>query len=152
MKFFIYLIFLTNLFATDIDPAVFEDIIAQNPHAYKEKIILAKYYTKNDNDLKATMLIEDVLRDDAKNEDALRLKKYIQRKQEIKTVFRDAGLQQPITQIEAQKRLDSYYEAKKYQFYSNLYQALIDTKITLDDSYHIKVAYIYLWDGRYQPV
>ncbi|MBD3839515.1 MAG: tetratricopeptide repeat protein, partial [Epsilonproteobacteria bacterium] len=47
--------------------------------------------------------------------------------------------------------LQSYYDANNYQFYSNLYQALVDSDVKLEDAYHIKAAYIYLWDGRYQP-
>ena len=64
--------------------------------------------------------------------------------------MKEASLVEPIQKEDAQKRLQSYYEASNYQFYSNLYQALLDNKLPLDDAYHIKAAYIYLWDARYK--
>lgn len=151
IKAFILLcLFLANLAAMDIDPKVLQDIIDKNPEAYKEKILLAKYYTKNGNNLKALNILNEVLEKRPNNKDAQELKKYIDTKEHNQGVFRDAGLTQPISSADAQKRLDSYYEANNYQFYSNLYQALLDNETNLNDSYHIKAAYIYLWDGRYK--
>ena len=142
-------LFFTTLQAMDIDVKTLEEITAQNPSALKERVILAKYYEKQHNDLKALLLLKEVLDQDAKNKDALALKHKIERKSQIQEVFREASLEQPVTQQNAQKRLQSYYEANNYQFYSNLYQALVESEIALEDSYHTKAAYIYLWDARY---
>lgn len=151
MKFFLVLsILLTNLAALDIDPKVLQEIIDKNPDAYKERVLLAKYYANQDNDLKALDILNDLLKKQPANADAKELKLFIQRKEHNKEVFRDAGLSKPIDTASAQKRLDSYYQANNYQFYSNLYQALLDNQVKLDDAYHIKAAYIYLWDGRYK--
>lgn len=140
----------THVFALEIDYQTLQSIVDEDPSALKERVLLARYYEKNDNDLKAKELVKEILKLDAKNKNALEMQKQLQAKERAKNVFREAGLTPPISTKEAQKRLDSYYQANNYQFYSNLYQALIDTGVKLDDAYHIKAAYIYLWDARYK--
>lgn len=149
-KLFIVLMFVVaSLQALDIDVPTLEEIVAQNKSALKERVILAKYYEKQGNDLKAMVLLKEVLEQEKTNKEALLLKHKIERKAQIREIFREASLTQPITKTEAQKRLQSYYDADNYQFYSNLYQALVESGVTLDDPYHVKAAYIYLWDARY---
>ena len=143
-------VFFSSLYAMSIDVKTLEDIVAQNPQALKERLILAKYYEQQKNDLKALVLVKEVLKQDPKNKNALSMQQKIERKAQIKDVFREASLSTPVVQADAQKRLQSYYDANNYQFYSNLYQALVDNNIHLDDAYHIKAAYIYLWDARYE--
>ncbi len=139
-----------TLNAIDIDPKVLQEIIQNNPDAYKEKLLLAKYYEKNGNNLKALTLIENVLEKKPKEKSALALKKKIEQKRHIREVFRETSLSQPIDPKEAQKRLDSYYRSGNYQLYATLYEALVVSNIHIEDNYHIKAAYIYLWDARYQ--
>ena len=133
----------------ELDVGTLQNIIDNDSNAIKERILLAKYYEKNDNNLKALSLIQEVLKKDSKNKNALLIKKSIETKERVRTIFREAGLSFPITSLEAEKRLDSYYATKNYQFYSNLYQALVSTNTKLEDTYHIKAAYIYLFDTRY---
>ena len=149
-KTFLVTLFSLSLSAIELDPKVLQEIIQNNPEAYKEKLLLAKYYEKNGNNLKALTLIENVLEKNPKEKSALALKKKIEKKRYIREVFREASLSQPIRTQEAQKRLDSYYTSRNYQLYSTLYEALVATHINLEDSYHIKAAYIYLWDARYK--
>jgi len=139
-----------SLHALDIDPQILQEIIDKNPDAYKEKLLLAKYYEQHANDLKALSLIKDILQKKPKEKNALALQKKIEQKKQIRAVFREANLSQPIEKKIAQKRLDSYYAQSNYQFYSTLYQALITSNIQLSDVYHIKAAYIYLWDAHYK--
>jgi len=146
----ISLFFAIKLFAFDIDTNTLEKIIQENPRAYKERIILATYYEKKGNDLKALTLLQEALKIKPKDKSALKLRHLIKRQQQINEVFKEASLTKPIQQTAAQERLNSYYNDKNYQFYSNLYQALLDSGITLDTKYHINAGYIYLWDGRYQ--
>jgi len=136
--------------ALELNVSTLQEIIQNHPEALKERLILAKYYEKQHNNLKAMILLKEVLAKDPKNKNALLLKKEILRKEQIQNVFREASLSQPVNAKDAQKRLQSYYDANNYQFYSNLYQALVETKIDMDDAYHIKAAYIYLWDARYE--
>ena len=150
MKKTFFLVFLTfSLQAVELNPQVLQEIIQNNPSAYKEKILLAKYYEKHSNDLKASALVKDVLKKHPKNKNALAIRQRIKQKRHIREIFREANLLQPITKEEAQKRLDSYYTQNNYQLYSTLYQALISSNVSLDDEYHIKAAYIYLWDTHY---
>jgi len=149
IKLFLITFFAWSLYGMEIDYKTLEEIVANNPKAIKERVILAKYYEKNSNDLKAMNLVDEVLHRDAKNKNALAIKDKIQTKERVKGIFREAGLATPIDSQEAQKRLDSYYKANNYQFYSNLYQALVDTDVKLEDAYYIKAAYIYLWDAHY---
>jgi len=139
-----------NLFAVELDIETLQEIVDNNPGATKEKVLLAKHYAKNENNLKALSLVEEVLEVEPKNKYALSIKSNIETKERVKSIFREAGLSAPINALDAQKRLDSYYSANNYQFYSNLYQALVDTDVSLNDSYHVKAAYIYLWDARYK--
>ena len=151
MKIFFLTLFLAlNVSALELDIETLQEIVDNDPSVVKEKILLAKYYEKNENDLKALTLVEEVLEQDSKNENALYIKNKIQTKERVKSVFREAGLSTPVTAKDAQKRLDSYYSANNYQFFSNLYQALVDTDVNLEDAYHVKAAYIYLWDARYK--
>ena len=139
-----------HLVAMEIDYQTLEKIIEQNPQAYKEKVLLAKYYFKQENFLKATNLLDEVLQAQPKNSNALKLKEKLKKDENDNAVFREAGLSKPIKPEEAQKRLESYYSANNYQFFSNLYQALLDKKIKLADEYHVKASYIYLRDSRYK--
>lgn len=147
---FILLCFVTLSFAIEIDIDAFEKIIDKNPEALQERLLLAKYYEKQNNDLKALSLLNEVLNQESNNQSALTLKKHIQRKEQLKELFKTASLTLPVEKIDAQKRLESYYAADKYQLYSNLYQALLESNIQLDDAYHIKAAYIYMQDARYK--
>jgi Flp pilus assembly protein TadD len=151
MKKIIYILLISSILlaAMDIDYKTLEEIVSNDSHALKERIILAKYYEKNGNDLKAMNLLDEVLSQDVENKDALKIKKIIKTKKRVKNIFREAGLQSPVSKQEAEQRLDTYYAANNYQFYSNLYQALVDTNTSLEDAYHIKAAYIYLWDANY---
>jgi tetratricopeptide (TPR) repeat protein len=147
---FTFFILLTTLYSIELDVKTLQEIVDNDSSAINERLLLAKYYEKNENNLKALTLVDEVLQIDAKNSSALAIKDEIATKERVKGVFREAGLTTPVESDEAQKRLDSYYSANNYQFYSNLYQALVDTNVELDDSYHIKAAYIYLWDARYK--
>lgn len=144
------LLLIGSLSALELDVKTLQEIAEKDPTALKEKILLAKYYEKNENNLKALALIEEVLEQDSANVNARAIKAKIETKERVKGLFREAGLSLPIVAAEAQKRLDSYYETHNYQFYSNLYQALVDTDVTLEDPYHIKAAHIYLRDARYK--
>lgn len=146
---FTLLLLALNTYAIELDIQMLQGIVDKHPDALKERLILAKYYEKNDNDLKSLTLLKEVLKQEPKNKNALAIKKKIALKEKAKAVFREAGLSYPINSKEAQTRLDSYYGTSNYQFYSNLYQALVETDVTLEDSYHVKAAYIYLWDARY---
>lgn len=148
--FFLTLFFMLNVSALELDIKTLQEIIDNDPTVVKEKVLLAKYYAKNENNLKALSLVEEVLEVEPKNKYALAIKENIETKERVQSVFREAGLSTPINAKDAQKRLDSYYSANNYQFFSNLYQALVDTGINLEDSYHVKAAYIYLWDARYK--
>jgi len=134
----------------EMDVETLQNIVNEDSTVIKERVLLAKYYAKHDNDLKALSLVEEVLELEPKNKNALAIKHNIATKEKVKSIFREAGLSTPISSLDAQKRLDSYYSANNYQFYSNLYQALVDTDVNLEDAYHIKAAYIYLWDARYK--
>jgi tetratricopeptide (TPR) repeat protein len=134
----------------DIDVSTLQEIISNDSKAYKERLILAKYYEKQGNNLKAELLAKEVLKIKPKDKEAKKLLYKIKRKKEIDRVFRDASLSKPIDSLEAQKRLQSYYDESNYQFYSNLYQALVESNVALSDPYHIKAAYIYLWDAQYK--
>lgn len=148
--FILFLFVLSHLNAVEINPKVLEEIIQTDPLAKKERVILAKYYLNKGNKLKALILLDEVLQHDPKNKNALTLQKIIERQEKNQAVFREASLALPLNSNDAQKRLDSYYTTNNYQFYSNLYQALNDEQINLADPYHIKAAYIYLWDARYK--
>ena len=146
----VFIALLINVYAVELDIKTLQDIVQNDESAMKERVLLAKYYEKNDNNLKALVLVNEVLQQDPKNKNALLIKNEIETQERVKGVFRDAGLSFPIESQASQKRLDSYYLANNYQFYSNLYQALVDTNVNLEDDYHIKAAYIYLWDARYK--
>ena len=149
-KIFFLFLLSVNLFGLQIDLKTLKDIISSNPQAYKERVILATYYIKHGDDAKANKLLNEALKIKADDKDALKLKQFLKIRQHNQEVLKEASLQQPIQKEDAQKRLQSYYDASNYQFYSNLYQALLYNKITLDDPYYIKAAYIYFWDGRYK--
>ena len=52
-KLSLLLLLSLNLFGLDIDVKTFETIVTTHPDAYKERIILAKYYLKHGDDAKA---------------------------------------------------------------------------------------------------
>ena len=139
-----------SLFALDLDPKILEDIIAHNPNnAYKEKLLLAKYYVEHNNKTKAMQLVKEVLAKKPHDKSALKIANSIQQRERAEAIYKEASLSEPIQVKEAQKRLDTYYSSNNYQFYSKLYEALVHNNVQLDDLYHIKAAYIYLWDSRY---
>jgi len=151
MKYFLLniIIFPLSLLALDMDPAVLEEIIQNNPDAQKEKLLLAKYYAQHNNDIKASVLLEDILKNDKNNKNALLLKQNIEKKEYNREIFKKAALTQPVQSDDAEKRLDTYYNENNYQAYTLLYQALNDTDISIKNKYHIQAAYIYLWNAQY---
>ena len=140
-----------SLHAIDIDVQSLEKIASEHPDALKERLILARYYLQKGNRLKAQMLVEDVLKKDPKNAQAIKLEQRIRELESILQTLRRAGLSQPIDLQKAQDRLKHYYEAQEYREYIDLYRALVASGLDLDDQYHIDAAYIYLWNGRYKP-
>lgn len=151
LKFLLVMVFLTSTaFNIELDPKMLQEIIDKNPHAQKEKILLAKYFMSKDNDLKALTLLEGVLNDNNKDNQALKLKKRIEIKQENRELFRKIGLQYPPKKNHVQKALLDLYNKNEYQQYIVIYNAMNEVKVVLDDSYHINAAYILLWDGKYE--
>jgi len=136
-------------YTMEVDFKMLQKIIDKNPHALKEKVILAKYYMDNGNDLKAKLLVESVLKEDSQNKNANVFKKTLEKKERNKILFRNAKIAYPVTSKVAQKYLKNTYEKNMYKPYLSIYSALMDEKVFLSDSYHIKAAYIYLWDGNY---
>jgi len=138
-----------NLSALEVDTKTLQNIIDNDSEAYLERLLLAKYYEKHNNDLKARSLANEVLEIRPDDRTALAIKTRIENRQKTKGIFRDAGLSQPIVSKDAEKKLDEFYAANDYDSYMKLYKALNSVDIELEDSYHTKVAYIYLWDGDY---
>ena len=141
--------YILSLFAMQLDIATLQDIVKNDPQAYNERLILAKYYEKRGNDLQAEFLVDEALKIKPKDKSALQLKSFLKRKELIKAIFKNADLAMPIDPIEAQAKLQTYYETNNYQLYSDLYQALIDSGVTLDDTLHIEAANIYFSNDRY---
>lgn len=148
-KFLLIFLFPLSLLALEIDVDVLKDIIQKNPDSYKEKILLAKYYGDKDKNDKALALLEDALKKDPKNKDALKLKQTILQKQQNKTFLAKYTLYEPITKTDAQKVLNRLFDQKKYEEYEKVYTALVETQHTLLYTAHIDMAYIYLWTKRY---
>lgn len=140
---------ISSVYAFDIDINTLEQITQNNPDAFKERLILAKYYKKQGNNLKALTLLNEVLEKEPKQKDALKLKKQIEKRQLVLSIFREAGLTTNVSTQEAQKKLKALYINNQYKAYTQLYEALNTNNIQLDDQFHIQAAYIYLWDGSY---
>ncbi len=150
IKFIFIFLLSFPLYSLDIDTNTLEKIIQENPNAYKERLILAKYYKEHGNFLKAQTLIEQILQQNPQQKDALSLKKQIQKKQQILSILREAGLNKRPSSKTAQKKLSALYNNNQYKAYKQLYEALLANGIKLNDSFHIQAAYIYLWDGSYE--
>jgi len=148
-KTFFFLLFSFYALAIEIDPQVLQEIINTHKQAYKEKILLAKYYEKHDKNTKALQLVKEILHQRPKEKNTLKLYKKLQKKQYIKEIFQKAKLSYPIIEKKAEKRLNTYYIAHNYQFYITLYQALLSRHIRLKDTYHIKASSLYMWHGDY---
>jgi len=139
-----------SLFAMQIDVPTLETIVQNDQQAYKERLILAKYYEQEGYDKKAVSLAKEVLKIKPNDKYAKAILKDIEKREQARIIFRDASITLPINKKAVQKKLQTYYDSNKYQLYSNLYQALVYSGVKLDDSFHIKAAYIYLWDGQYE--
>ena len=135
--------------AMQIDPQVLQKIVDENPHALKEKVLLAKYYMQQGNDLKAKLLVASVLKEDKHNTHANTLKKSLDVKEKNKVLFRKLQIAYPVKSKDAEAYLTSKYEKNAYKPYVQAYSAFMNEMLPLADSYHIKAAYIYLWDGNY---
>jgi len=152
-KIFFLLCLLSGMsYALELDISSFEKIIQENPSAVEERLILARYNEHAGNELKALSLVNDALKVSPKHSGALLIKKRIQRKQKERKVFRQAGFGKSIKNVDTvllQERLKSYNEQKEYTRYSDLYEALVNKGVSLDDKYHLQAASIYLWDEHY---
>lgn len=143
-------VFCVSLFGIDIDPKVLREIIANNPDAYKEKIVLAKYYHNNSNDIKAQMLIDEVLATRPKDSSALALRDEIQERIYIQDTLKKASVVKPIDKADAQKKLDYYYMEHDFDFFIQLYNALCKSGVELQDKYDQQAAKIYMDMGKYK--
>jgi len=139
----------SHLCAIDLDIDTLQQIIQSNPDANKERLILAKYYKNQGNDIKALTLLEEVLEKEPKQKDAITLKKQIQQQQLARSILREAGLSTNVSTQKAQEKLKALYINNQYKAYIQLYEALTTYNVKLDDTFHIQAAYIYLWDGSY---
>ena len=149
IKLTLILLLLFNILqAIEIDPSVLEEVVESNPDAIQERLLLAKHYEGQDNDLAALTLLKEVLQKDPKNQNALQLKQQVEKRAQIRDVFRKAGFPEDEKSIE--EHLRKYYAKNDYQSYSDLYQATIDSNILLADDYHTKAGFIYMGDGRYE--
>ena len=145
------LLFLTacTLQALQIDVSTLQKIIQEQPDALQERLILARYYLQQSNVIKAEDLVQDVLRKDPKNPQALKIEARIQKYREIKKRVKEANLSYPIDLQKAQKRLDEYHEKRKFHRYITLYQTLIEAGLTPDEKYHLQAAEIHLEHKKY---
>lgn len=146
---YVLLMIVTLGHTMDVDFKMLQKIIDKNPHALKEKVILAKYYLRKGNDLKAKLLVESILKEDSQNKNANALKNTLEKKERNKILFRKSKIAYPIKSKDAEKYLSNKYENNMYKPYVRIYNALMDETVSLPDTYHIKAAYIYLWDGNY---
>ena len=63
----VFFFLFSGLQALDIDPKTLQEIVADDPSALKERVILARYYQQQGNDLKALVLLKEILDQDADN-------------------------------------------------------------------------------------
>ncbi|UCM99434.1 tetratricopeptide repeat protein [Sulfurimonas sp. SWIR-19] len=155
IKFFLILCLLQFLFssslqAIELDIATLENIIQDNSGVIKERILLAKYYQKKGNNLKALELLDEVLAQDAQNDMANYLKAFVIKKMEAREVLRELSPEGSVKQKPVEQKLQDFYDAKNYKAYTRLYEAYLNSKHLLNDSFHVKAAYIYLWSEQYK--
>ncbi len=155
IKFFLTLVilqfcFLSSLQAIELDIATLENIVQENPEVIQERILLAKYYQKKGNDLKALELLDEVLVKDPKNDTAKYLKEFVTKKMDAREVLRELSPRGSVEQKSVQKKLQDFYDAKNYKGYTRLYEAYMNNNKALNDAFHIKAAYIYLWSEKYK--
>jgi len=146
LQLFIY----TSLHAIALDIPTLENIVQNNPQVVKERILLAKYYQKKGNNLKALEYLDEVLVQEPKNDTAKYLKAYIQKKMQDREVLREVSPHDSVEQKPIEKKLQDFYDVKNYKGYTRLYEAYVNNNKVLRDTYHVKAAYIYLWGENYK--
>lgn len=145
LQLFLY----SSLQAIELDIATLESIIQNNPSIIKERILLAKYYQKKGNNLKALELLDEVLAQDAKNDMANYLKAFVIKKMEAREVLRELSPSGSVEQKSVEQKLEIFYDVKNYKAYTRLYEAYMNSNQVLKDALHVKAAYIYLWSEKY---
>lgn len=138
------------VYGVDIDIESLQQIIQDNPKVIKERLILARHYEKVGNELKALSLLDEALNISADDVDALQMKEQVLLRQKHRNAYRRVGLKTPVNKNLAQEHLKAYYDKQEYEHYTDLYSALTQDKVLLDDSCHIQAGYIHLWDARYK--
>ena len=147
----LYLMFIVTVFTVgiEIDFGVLQEIVNENPHALKEKVLLAKHYIKKGNVLKARVLIDSVLEEDKNNTTANVLDKYLKTKEKNRTLFRKLHIPYPVKSQKAENFLKNSYDDNNSKLYKQAYRAFVDENVILKDDCHIKASYLYMQDGNY---
>jgi len=150
LRYIFYFVLLANvLYSVEVDPTLLRKIIKENPNAYKDKLILARYDIEHHNQQEASRLIQSVLDYDKTNKEAIKLQEYLAEQLGYKDIFTAHGLHKPLDKKNVQYVLNDLYKKNQYQEYKKLFNAVKNKKLHLDANYAIYLAYIYLWDGQY---
>ncbi len=125
------------------------DIIESDPNDLKSRVVLSKYYLKIGKYQLSYDLAQDALDLDPKNEDMLKIVKYLSSRDDIK-LKRSKKIQKDETYVVAKERLKRYFRAKKYNKYLNLYKALKDQGERLSANENANALYSAVMAGEYK--
>ncbi len=143
-KILVFLISLNILFSTEIDLKLLTNIANQNPDDIKTRLLLAKYYIKNENFKKANFYIKEILSLQPKNKDAKLLQKKIKRLKIIKQLLKDYGIKDLKDKKGIQKLFENLYQEGKYKKITIFYKLLTSYKISINDKSRLISALAFL--------
>ncbi|WP_172413509.1 tetratricopeptide repeat protein [Lebetimonas natsushimae] len=123
----------TFLFAIDINISSLEKEVTSNPDDINNRLVLIKYYIDK-NETKALKYINDVLKKDKNNKYAKQFLYIIK----FKTT-------------NANQKIKDLYDKQKYKELLNFFEAYKSYKKidTLKDESLLKIARVYMWEGKY---
>ena len=143
-KILVFLVFLSILFSTEIDLKLLTDIAKQNPDDIKTRLILAKYYIKNENFQKANFYIKEILHLQPKNKNAKLLQKKIKRLKTIKKLLKEYGVNDLKNKKDIQKLFENLYKKKEYKKITIFYKLLSSQKISINSKSRLISALAFL--------
>jgi len=134
----LFLIF-TSLFSLEIDVNDLVKKVKKNPNDIFNRLILAKYYLKNNQIDNAKIYLNEILKKDPKNKSAKLLLTKIKYKTIINKIENEYG--------DLNKYIDSLYQNQKYDILLKFYKNFPNLNYNQDSI--IKISRVAMWKGDY---
>ncbi len=148
----VILFFLSTIWAVELDPISLQQSIKDNPDNINNRFLLAKYYISIDNNKKARLTIDKVLKLEPNSKIAKIMLEHIDARGELNLVLKKHHIRNIDKKKQILKTLNRLYKEQRYDEYLEFYIMILpitDVAQNLTKEEHIKASRIYLREKKF---